>query len=123
MLSIILGLILTLIISRAITRPIEELKQQTEQIARGDYSGHVQVYGNDELGQLAHAVNNLSVQVEESQESTEAERRRLDSVLDNMTDGVVATDRRGIVTIVNDETLELLNIGRDDVVGQPLLKI
>ncbi|EKK20157.1 cell wall metabolism sensor histidine kinase WalK [Fructilactobacillus florum] len=122
-LSIILGLILTLIISRAITRPIEELKQQTEQIARGDYSGHVQVYGNDELGQLAHAVNNLSVQVEESQESTEAERRRLDSVLDNMTDGVVATDRRGIVTIVNDETLELLNIGRDDVVGQPLLKI
>ena len=108
-LSIILGVILTLVISRAITKPIDELKKQTEQIARGDYSGHVQVYGNDELGQLAHAVNNLSVQVEESQESTESERRRLDSVLDNMTDGVMATDRRGIVTIVNDEALDLLN--------------
>ncbi|USS88130.1 cell wall metabolism sensor histidine kinase WalK [Fructilactobacillus hinvesii] len=122
-LSIILGLLLTLIISRAITKPIDELKRQTEQIARGDYSGHVQVYGNDELGQLAHAVNNLSVQVEESQESTESERRRLDSVLDNMTDGVVATDRRGLVTIVNDEAIELLNTTKQAVVGQPILQV
>ena len=122
-LSIILGVILTLVISRAITKPIDELKKQTEQIARGDYSGHVQVYGNDELGQLAHAVNNLSVQVEESQESTESERRRLDSVLDNMTDGVMATDRRGIVTIVNDEALDLLNDEKDQVVGRPILNV
>ncbi|USS93310.1 cell wall metabolism sensor histidine kinase WalK [Fructilactobacillus ixorae] len=122
-LSIILGLLLTLIISRAITKPIDELKRQTEQIARGDYSGHVQVYGNDELGQLAHAVNNLSVQVEESQESTESERRRLDSVLDNMTDGVVATDRRGLVTIVNDEALELLGTTKQAVVGKPILQV
>ncbi|WP_395319737.1 cell wall metabolism sensor histidine kinase WalK [Fructilactobacillus frigidiflavus] len=122
-LSIILGVILTLVISRAITKPIDELKKQTEQIARGDYSGHVQVYGNDELGQLAHAVNNLSVQVEESQESTESERRRLDSVLDNMTDGVMATDRRGIVTIVNDEALDLLNDEKDQVVGRPILEV
>ncbi|USS89021.1 cell wall metabolism sensor histidine kinase WalK [Fructilactobacillus cliffordii] len=122
-LSIILGLLLTLIISRTITKPIDELKRQTEQIARGDYSGHVQVYGNDELGQLAHAVNNLSVQVEESQESTESERRRLDSVLDNMTDGVVATDRRGLVTIVNDEAIELLGTSKQAVVGQPILKV
>ena len=122
-LSIILGVILTLVISRAITKPIDELKKQTEQIARGDYSGHVQVYGNDELGQLAHAVNNLSVQVEESQESTESERRRLNSVLDNMTDGVMATDRRGIVTIVNDEALDLLNDEKDQVVGRPILNV
>ncbi|KRN78285.1 PAS domain-containing sensor histidine kinase [Fructilactobacillus lindneri] len=122
-LSIILGLILTLIISRAITKPIEELKKQTEQIARGDYSGHVQVYGHDELGQLAQAVNNLSVQVEESQELTESERRRLDSVLDNMTDGVVATDRRGIVSIVNDEALDLLGLNKAQAVGKPILDI
>ncbi|WP_429971705.1 cell wall metabolism sensor histidine kinase WalK [Fructilactobacillus sp. Tb1] len=122
-LSIILGLILTMVISRAITKPIDELKRQTEQIARGDYSGHAQVYGNDELGQLAHAVNNLSVQVEESQESTESERRRLDSVLDNMTDGVIATDRRGLVTIVNDEALDLLDDEKDQVVGRPILDV
>lgn len=122
-LSILVGLLITMIVSRAITKPIEELKRQTEQIARGNYSGHVQVYGHDELGQLAHAVNNLSVQVEESQELTESERRRLDSVLDNMTDGVIATDRRGVVSIVNDEALDLLSDVKEEVVGQPILDV
>ncbi|MGY5340764.1 HAMP domain-containing protein, partial [Levilactobacillus spicheri] len=48
--AIILGLVMAIIISRAITRPIDEMKKQTLRIARGDYSGHVHVYGNDELG-------------------------------------------------------------------------
>ena len=95
LIAITIGLILAVLISRAITRPIEEMRQRTIQIARGDYSGQVQIYGDDELGQLAEAVNELSVRVEESQESTESERRRLDSVLGYMTDGVLATDRRG----------------------------
>ncbi|KID42433.1 cell wall metabolism sensor histidine kinase WalK [Fructilactobacillus fructivorans] len=121
--AIILGLLLTFIISRAITKPIDAMKKQTEQIARGNYSGHVKVYGNDELGQLARAVNNLSVRVEESQESTESERRRLDSVLDNMTDGVVATDRRGNVIIINDEALSFLGVTKQQVIGKSILDV
>ena len=76
------------------------MRKQTLRIARGDYSGQVKVLGNDELGQLAGAVNNLSVRVEEAQESSDSERRRLDSILSHMSDGVLATDRRGNVTIV-----------------------
>ena len=94
LIAITIGLFLAILIARAITRPIEEMRQRTMQIARGDYSGQVQIYGDDELGQLAAAVNDLSVRVEESQELTESERRRLDSVLGYMTDGVLATDRR-----------------------------
>ncbi|KLD58332.1 histidine kinase, partial [Lactiplantibacillus plantarum] len=89
--AMVLGLGIAIIIARAITRPIEEMKQQTQRIARGDYAGQVRVYSDDELGQLAKAINNLSIRVEESQESTEAERRRLDSVLSHMSDGVIAT--------------------------------
>lgn len=121
--AIILGLIIAIVISRAITNPIEEMKKQTMRIARGDYSGQVHVYGNDELGQLAGAVNNLSVRVEESYESTESERRRLDSVLANMTDGVIATDRRGNVTIINEMAAEFLNMSEDDALGKSILDV
>ncbi|WP_283679496.1 cell wall metabolism sensor histidine kinase WalK [Lentilactobacillus sp. Marseille-Q4993] len=120
--AIVLGLIISIVISRAFTRPIEEMKQQTMRIARGDYSGQVHVYGNDELGQLASAVNNLSVRVEESHESTESERRRLDSVLANMTDGVLATDRRGNVIIINDTAASFLDT-KDDVMGKSILTV
>ncbi|WP_143463761.1 cell wall metabolism sensor histidine kinase WalK [Levilactobacillus enshiensis] len=121
--AIILGLVMAIIISRAITRPIDEMKKQTLRIARGDYSGHVHVYGNDELGQLASAVNNLSVRVEEAQESTESERRRLDSVMAHMTDGVIATDRRGNVTIINETATSFLDTDTDDAVGKSILDL
>ncbi|KRL20928.1 cell wall metabolism sensor histidine kinase WalK [Lentilactobacillus kisonensis] len=121
--AIILGLLISIVISRAITRPIEEMKKQTIRIARGDYSGQVHVYGNDELGQLASAVNNLSVRVEESHESTESERRRLDSVLANMTDGVLATDRRGNVIIINETATSFLNSDENQVMGQSILDV
>ncbi|GHP13973.1 PAS domain-containing sensor histidine kinase [Lentilactobacillus fungorum] len=121
--AIILGLLISIVISRAITRPIEEMKKQTIRIARGDYSGQVHVYGNDELGQLASAVNNLSVRVEESHESTESERRRLDSVLANMTDGVLATDRRGNVIIINETAASFLNLDENQAMGQSILDV
>lgn len=109
----VIGMGLAILISRAITRPIDEMKKQTAKIADGNYSGHVHVYGNDELGELAQAVNNLSVRVEESREQSESERRRLDSVLTHMSDGVLATDRRGNITIINDMAAEFLNISSD----------
>lgn len=118
-----LGLILSLVISRAITVPITEMKEQALRIARGDYSGQVKIYGNDELGQLASAVNNLSVRVEESQESTESERRRLNSVMAHMTDGVIATDRRGNVTIINETAVEFLDVDSDQAIGRSILDI
>jgi len=115
--------VLALFISRAITKPISEMKKQATQMAEGDYSGQVKIYGQDELGQLSLAINDLSTKVEEAQESTEAERRRLDSVLEHMTDGVIATDRRGKVVIINETALELLNLTQDKAVDYSILEI
>lgn len=118
-----IGLALAILVSSAITRPIDEMKKQTARIARGDYSGQVQVYGRDELGQLAQAVNNLSARVEEAQEATESERRRLDLILSHMSDGVIATDRGGKITIINDMACEALEVDPDDVRGKSILDV
>ena len=123
LIATVVGLLLALLIARTITQPIEEMKRQTTRIARGDYSGRVKVYGNDELGELATAVNDLSVRVENAQASTEAERRRLDSVLTHMSDGVLATDRRGLITIINDKACALLSVAEHDVIGKSILDV
>ena len=124
LITIAIGLVMAILISQEITRPIEEMRKQTLRIARGDFSGQVRVLGNDELGQLAGAVNNLSVRVEEAQESTDSERRRLDSVLSHMSDGVLATDRRGNVTIVNNMALQLLGVDHeDDLIGKSIIDV
>lgn len=118
-----IGLALAILVSNAITRPIDEMKKQTSRIARGDYSGRVEVYGQDELGQLAQAVNNLSMRVEEAQEATESERRRLDLILAHMSDGVIATDRGGKITIINEMACDFLEVDPDEVRDKSILDV
>lgn len=118
-----IGLALAILVSNAITRPIDEMKKQTSRIARGDYSGRVEVYGQDELGQLAQAVNNLSMRVEEAQEATESERRRLDLILAHMSDGVIATDRGGKITIINEMACDFLEVDPDEVRDRSILDV
>ena len=121
--AIIITIVLAVIISRGITRPISEMRRQTANIADGDYSGKVTVYGVDELGELAETINDLSYKVKDAQETTESERQRLDSVLRHMTDGVLATDRRGKIIIINSRAMDLLSISQDKAIGQSIMKV
>ncbi|MGG7018306.1 UNVERIFIED_CONTAM: HAMP domain-containing protein, partial [Pseudomonas aeruginosa] len=118
-----ISIIVTLLIARSITKPIGEMREQAIRIARGDYAGKVEVHGKDELGQLAETFNQLSERIEEAQETMEAERNRLDSVLTHMTDGVIATDRRGKVITINEMALSLLNVKNENVIGTSLLEL
>ena len=123
LIAIILVIIITFLISQGITKPIAEMKKQTEKIAEGNYTGEVKIYSDDEIGQLGQAINDLSFKIKEAQESTESERQRLDSVLRHMSDGVIATDRRGRIVIMHTAALDILNLKSEKVIGIPLLSI
>ena len=115
--------VLAILVSRGLAQPILEIKERTERIAEGDYEGTTRVYGNDELGVLAEAINDLSVKIRDANESSESERQRLDSVLKHMSDGVVATDRRGRIIIVNDAALDLLRLEHAEVMGRSIMDV
>ena len=121
--AIVITIILAIIISQGISKPIAEMRTKTLAIAQGDYSGRIRIYGNDELGQLADTINDLSTKVKEAQETTESERQRLDSVLKHMSDGVIATDRRGKIIIVNNRAVDLLGLNREEAVGKSIMKV
>lgn len=124
LLAVMLGVVMAVIISRSLTKPIAEINDRTTRIAQGDYSGGILVRSNDEIGQLAENVNALAVRIEETTNSTEFERRRLDSVLEHMTDGVVATDRRGSINIINTAALQMTGIDDSTVaMGQSILEV
>ncbi|QIL45769.1 cell wall metabolism sensor histidine kinase WalK [Vagococcus coleopterorum] len=123
MIAMAISLGVAMLVARTITKPIGEMQQQAQRVAQGDYSGVLEVHGQDELGQLAQTFNELSVRVEDSQETLEAERHRLDSVLSHMTDGVIATDRRGKVIIINDKATMLLGSPEENSVGKSILDL
>ncbi|MGE8035874.1 cell wall metabolism sensor histidine kinase WalK [Lysinibacillus sp. KCTC 33748] len=121
--SMVITIFLGILVARTITQPISDMRKQAQAMAKGNYSRKVRVYGTDEIGQLAITFNHLTNRLQEAQSTTEAERRKLDSVLSNMTDGVVATDRKGRIILINDPALELLHISRDITLGRPIASV
>ncbi len=123
LLAVGISMVVAILIAHSITQPIGEMREQALRIARGDYSRKVTVHGKDELGQLAITFNQLAEQIEETQDAMESERNRLNSVLSHMSDGVVATDRRGKVITINDMALSLLGISKEAAIGQNILNL
>lgn len=121
--SLLITVILGFFIARTITKPITDMRNQTVEMSKGNYTQRVKIYGNDEIGELALAFNNLSKRVQEAQANTESEKRRLDSIITHMSDGIIATDRRGRVRIVNDMALTMMGTMKEDIIGDHMLKV
>ena len=117
------SVILAIVLSQGLTRPIEEIRQQAIRISEGVYNYPSEVFGQDELGELAETVNELAIKVKDAQELTESERQRLDGVLRHMTDGVIATDRRGHILLVNERALQLLGIEQQKAMGMSIIRL
>lgn len=121
--SLVITIFLGILVARTITQPIADMRKQAQAMAKGNFARKVRVYGTDEIGQLAITFNHLTNRLQEATSTTEAERRKLDSVLSNMTDGVIATDRKGRIILINDPALELLHISRDVTLGRPIASV
>ena len=115
--------VLGILLARTITRPISDMRRQALEMAKGNFSRKVKVYGYDEIGQLAMTFNNLTKKLREAQATTEGERRKLASVLTHMTDGVIATDRRGRIILINDAALNILNVSRETVISNSIIDV
>ena len=123
--SLVITSILGIFVARTITKPITDMRNQALLMSEGDYTSRVQIYSDDEIGQLAGSFNILSKRVQEAQANTESEKKRLDSVITHMSDGIIATDRKGRIRIVNEMAVGMLNLGMqsDELHGKNMLEL
>jgi two-component system, OmpR family, sensor histidine kinase VicK len=123
--SLVITSILGIFVARTITKPITDMRNQALLMSEGDYTSRVQIYSDDEIGQLAGSFNILSKRVQEAQANTESEKKRLDSVITHMSDGIIATDRKGRIRIVNEMAVGMLNldIQSDELHGKNMLEL
>ncbi|MFS0784069.1 cell wall metabolism sensor histidine kinase WalK [Bacillus sp. 1P06AnD] len=115
--------VLGILLAQTITRPMADMKRQALAMAKGNFTRKVRKYGDDEIGQLAMTFNSLTKKLQDLQATTEGERRKLSSVLAFMTDGVIATDRKGRVILINEPAAQLLNVSRETVLSMPIVSL
>ncbi|MCS1352659.1 cell wall metabolism sensor histidine kinase WalK [Mechercharimyces sp. CAU 1602] len=106
--TVLLTALLGFILARTITNPVKEITNQAAAMASGDFERRVKVKSVDEIGRLGIAFNDLAAHLREALTQKEEEKRKLASVLSNMSDGVLAADANGYLIVWNQRAEEIL---------------
>ena len=102
---------------------LKQLNQKIKDLIAGDYSQVLDMQGNTEITNITNNLNDLSEVIRLTQENLEQESKRLHSILSYMTDGVLATNRRGQITMINDMAKIQLGVESDDALNQNILEL
>jgi two-component system nitrogen regulation sensor histidine kinase NtrY len=119
-------------LAKSLTTPIQELAAATKQVAEGNLDVHLEEKGNDEIGMLITSFNKMTEDLRNNQlalkktneevgrSNIELEQRRryMETVLKNVTAGVISVDKEGILTTINKSAERLLNINPKKVTGK-----
>lgn len=130
MLAMLSALAIAFVLSRRLSRPITMLAEGTRTIAEGNYSRLLPEYGLDELGVLVKSFNSMTRQLEEAKKSTERNRARLEAarayletILANLSSGVLVINREGNLRTYNLAAVDILDINLAHYEDQQFVKI
>lgn len=125
--GILAGLLFTMLLalkfSESLTQPINELIAISREISLGNYSKRVNIKSKDELGQLADTFNEMAEKLEKTVADLKDKSLKADSVMDSMTNGIVAVDTDFRIILINSIACEMFGIKNDsEVIGTNILE-
>ncbi|EFM31739.1 cell wall metabolism sensor histidine kinase VicK [Streptococcus mitis] len=123
LLGFILVVTLLLLENRRDNIRLKEINQKVKDLIAGDYSQVLDLQGSTEITNISNNLNDLSEVIRLTQENLEQESKRLHSILSYMTDGVLATNRRGQITMINDMAKKQLGVQKEDVLNKSILEL
>jgi nitrogen fixation/metabolism regulation signal transduction histidine kinase len=124
------AVLLAVILGDQIARPLLMLAEGVSQVAAGDLTPKLVMQGNDELVGLTRSFASMTQQladarqaVQHSMEQVDAARANLQTILDNLTAGVIVMDAQGLIRSFNPGATRILHVPLSDFVGRPLADI
>ena len=105
------------VLSRTITLPINDIMHKAEKITDGDFGYAIEVRSEDELGKLAKTFNFMSSKLKGMLTEITSEKKKLETILYYMNDGIIAYNRCGEVIHINPAAKKLLYNKVSDIVS------
>ncbi|MFZ4439132.1 MAG: ATP-binding protein [Syntrophales bacterium] len=106
-----------LYLAKGITVPIQDLAEATRRIAQGDLNHQIDIIADDEIGILVTSFNQMTKDLKRSKQGLEQanldlEQRRnyTETILRNVSAGVISIDRNGVITTINRAAEKMLGI-------------
>ncbi|RYJ51758.1 PAS domain-containing protein [Flavobacterium petrolei] len=105
-----------------IANPIKELTDSIKEIANKNYSQRVHFMNHNEFGDLAKSFNIMAEKLQEYNNSNlyklSFEKKRLETLINNMHDPIIGLDNQGLILFANDEALKIIGLKAEDVMGK-----
>ena len=120
--GLILAILFGIFSTGAIVKPIKKLTQITQSIAAGEVTSRVEVKSDNELGQLSRNFNLITDRVQEQIGKISSENQRLETILNNMSEGVLLVNGASEITYANPAAIIMLNLP-EMYVGRALIEI
>lgn len=106
--------------ARRLSAPISALAAGTHAVTAGDYTTTLPVTSNDEIGLLVSSFNAMTGHIARARAEIESQNRYMNTLLSELSSGVIALDDRSRITTLNDSGRQILALGDAVVVGEPL---
>lgn len=104
-----------------IANPIKVLTESIKQIAEKKYSKRILLDSKNEFGELAHSFNVMAEKLEEYNNSNVSqllfEKKRIETIINNMSDPVLGLDEDKKVIFINQEALKILNMNEGECIN------
>lgn len=101
LIAIVLSLLFGYVLSKTITVPIVNLMHRARKIASGDFGRVLEVKSNDEIGKLTKAFNYMASELKKNLNEVSREKNKIETILNYMTDGIIAFNLKGEVIHIN----------------------
>ncbi|HAA43677.1 MAG TPA: PAS domain-containing sensor histidine kinase, partial [Ruminiclostridium sp.] len=110
LIAIILSLLFGYVLSKTITVPIVNLMHRARKIASGDFGRVLEVKSDDEIGKLTKAFNYMASELKKNLNEVSREKNKIETILNYMTDGIIAFNLKGEVIHINPVLKVMLGI-------------
>lgn len=119
--SLLIVIIAIVKIPGTVIKPIVALTKKAEEISEKKYAGRLEVRSDNELGKLVSSFNLMAEKLEEYEasniEKMIGEKKRAEAIVENMRDGVIVTDEKENIILVNNVASELIGLSKSDLTG------
>ena len=117
------AVLLALVLGDQLARPLVTLAEGVSQVAAGDLTPKMALQGNDELVGLTRAFASMTEQVADARRKVDTARAHLQTILDNLTAGVMVVDSDGKIRSANPGATKILQCDVMTLTGRNLSEI
>lgn len=115
LLGIAISFVMGYFLSRTITTPISNLTKKAKRLAEGEFESKIDVKSDDEIGVLTETFNDMSVKLQDAMLQMSTEKNKVEAILLNMTDGVMAFDTDGSVIHINPTARKMFGLSEEKI--------